>query len=149
MVKYQCLVWAGAWSEKQLGHTACNLIAGVFLPSSLPFAGRTAGIAAPFKPVTRSSRVPSRNLQCDAASLQFVRGVDEPSVPEVRLMRSRTGGNGSAMFIFDNPSIFQASSNMGEITGLFMVDDEVCMAELKLSGYVLQPPMCALLCSHA
>jgi hypothetical protein len=87
--------------------------------------GRTAISAAPFRPATRSARLPSRKLQCDAASLQFVRGVDEPSVPEVKLMRSRTGGNGSAMFVFDNPSIFQASSNIGEITGLFMVDDEV------------------------
>jgi len=63
-------------------------------------------------------------LTCEAASLQFIKGVDEPSVPEVRITRSRTGSNGSAMFIFDNPSIFQASSGMGEITGLFMVDDE-------------------------
>jgi photosystem II protein len=61
---------------------------------------------------------------CNAASLQFIKGVKEPSVPEVRLMRSRTGGNGSATFVFDNPSIFQASGDMGDITGLFMVDDE-------------------------
>ncbi len=61
----------------------------------------------------------------EAASLQFVKGIDETSTPEVRLTRSRTGGNGTAMFIFDNPSIFQASSGVGEITGLFMVDDEV------------------------
>jgi hypothetical protein len=41
--------------------------------------------------------------------MQFIKGVDEPTVPEVKLTRSRTGGSGTAMFIFDNPSIFQAS----------------------------------------
>jgi photosystem II protein len=66
-------------------------------------------------------------VACDAASLQFIQGVDEPCVPEVKLMRSRTGSSGTAMFSFDNPSIFQASGEMGDITGLFMVDDEGSM----------------------
>lgn len=56
--------------------------------------------------------------------MQFIKGVDEPSVPEVSLTRSKTGGSGTATFIFDNPSIFQASSELGDITGLFLVDDE-------------------------
>ncbi|KAJ9528294.1 hypothetical protein QJQ45_014263, partial [Haematococcus lacustris] len=73
---------------------------------------------------TRQQRRVASPMVCEAASLQFVRGVDEPTVPEVRLTRARTGGSGQALFVFDNPSVFQASSNMGEITGLFMVDDE-------------------------
>lgn len=83
---------------------------------------------APFSGVAQSSsRAPlpsSRLVACNAASLQFIKGVKEPTVPEIKLMRSRTGGSGSATFVFDNPSIFQASGEMGEITGLFMVDDE-------------------------
>jgi photosystem II protein len=67
---------------------------------------------------------PVRMVECDAAALQFIRGIDEPSIPEVRLTRSRTGGSGAAAFVFENPSIFQASGEMGDITGLFMVDDE-------------------------
>lgn len=65
-----------------------------------------------------------RYIAADAASLQFIKGIDETTVPEVKLTRSRTGQSGSATFIFENPSIFQASGELGEITGLFMVDDE-------------------------
>lgn len=63
-------------------------------------------------------------VSCDAAGLQFIKGVNEPTIPEVRLTKSRTGANGTATFVFENPSIFQASGEMGDITGLFMVDDE-------------------------
>lgn len=78
---------------------------------------------SPLRPV-QHLRGRGASLVADAAALQFVKGIDENTVPEVRLTRSRTGGSGQAMFVFDNPSIFQASSDIGEITGLFMVDDE-------------------------
>ncbi|KAG1666369.1 hypothetical protein FOA52_007907 [Chlamydomonas sp. UWO 241] len=60
----------------------------------------------------------------EAARLEFIRGIPEPTTPEVRLSRSRTGASGSALFIFENPSIFEASGSLGDITGLFMEDDE-------------------------
>lgn len=50
--------------------------------------------------------------------------MEEPSVPDVRLTRSRDGGSGTATFVFAEPSIFEASSELGDITGLYMVDDE-------------------------
>lgn len=56
--------------------------------------------------------------------MQFIKGIAEPTVPEVSLRRARTGTSGSALLVFDNPSIFQASGELGDITGLFMVDDE-------------------------
>ena len=55
---------------------------------------------------------------CDAARMQFIKGVDEPCVPEVKLTRSRTGGNGTAIFTFDNPSIFQASGRSPRSLGI-------------------------------
>lgn len=67
--------------------------------------------------------------------MQFFRGVEESSIPEVQLLRSRTGTSGSARIVFDNPSLFQASSEMGEITGLFMVDDEVRGVQAGLEGH--------------
>jgi photosystem II protein len=79
-------------------------------------------VAAPFRPAVSSTSRPS--LVCEAARLEFIRGIDEPTIPEVRLSRSRTGASGSALFIFDQPSIFQASGDIGDITGLFMEDDE-------------------------
>ena len=60
----------------------------------------------------------------DASSLQFIRGITEPSIPEVALTRSRDGASGVATFIFAAPSIFDASSDLGDITGMYMVDDE-------------------------
>jgi photosystem II protein len=56
--------------------------------------------------------------------LQFIDGVNETCVPEVKLTRARTGNSGSATFIFESPSVFQASGELGEITGLYMKDDE-------------------------
>lgn len=49
--------------------------------------------------------------------MQFIKGVDEPTVPEVSLRRARNGSSGSATLLFENPSIFQASGELGEITG--------------------------------
>jgi len=80
-------------------------------------------LASPLRPPAPAAR--GVDLSCDAASMQFFKGVAESSVPEVQLLRSRTGTSGSAKIVFDNPSLFQASSEMGEITGLYMVDDEV------------------------
>lgn len=31
---------------------------------------------------------------------------------------------GAATFVFQNPAIFEASSELGDITGLYMIDDE-------------------------
>jgi photosystem II protein len=82
-----------------------------------PFQG--AALAAP------RLQAPKQHLQiCEAASLQFIKGVNEATVPDVSLRRSRTGTSGQAMFTFENPTIFQASSELGDITGLFMIDDE-------------------------
>ena len=61
------------------------------------------------RPMQAVAPRPVRNVACDAASLQFIKGVAEPTVPEVRLTRSRTGANGTAIFVFENPSIFQVS----------------------------------------
>lgn len=93
-------------------------LAAPVLPTKLPclYAGArpfaNANIALPR--VQRSSQ--PRHI-CEAASMQFIRGVDEPTVPEVSLRRARTGTSGQALFMFDNPSIFQASSELGDITG--------------------------------
>lgn len=64
-------------------------------------------------------QAPRQHLQvCEAASLQFIKGVNESTVPDVALRRARTGTSGQALFTFENPSIFQASSELGDITGV-------------------------------
>ncbi|KMM17721.1 photosystem II reaction center protein Psb28 [Synechococcus sp. GFB01] len=57
------------------------------------------------------------------AAIQFFRGVDEPVVPDIRLTRSRDGRTGQAMFVFEEPDAL-APESMGDITGMFMVDEE-------------------------
>lgn len=59
-----------------------------------------------------------------AASLQFIRGLDEDCVPDVKLTRSRDGTSGTATFVFSEPSVFEATGELGDITGLYMIDDE-------------------------
>lgn len=56
------------------------------------------------------------------AEIQFVRGINEEVVPEVRLTRARDGSSGQAIFYFDNPKIVQ-EGNL-EVTGMYMVDEE-------------------------
>jgi len=57
------------------------------------------------------------------AAIQFFRGVDEPVVPDIRMTRSRDGRTGQAIFVFDEPQAL-APETMGDITGMFMVDEE-------------------------
>ncbi|MBW4506646.1 MAG: photosystem II reaction center protein Psb28 [Scytonematopsis contorta HA4267-MV1] len=57
------------------------------------------------------------------AKIQFSRGIDEEAVPEVRLTRSRSGANGTATFIFQNPTALSGASTE-EITGMYMIDEE-------------------------
>jgi photosystem II protein len=56
--------------------------------------------------------------------MQFIRGVEESVVPEVELRRARNGSSGTAVFTFASPDVFQADASNGDITGLFMVDEE-------------------------
>mmetsp|Transcript_9059 Transcript_9059/g.27081 ORF Transcript_9059/g.27081 Transcript_9059/m.27081 type:complete len:145 (-) Transcript_9059:281-715(-) len=59
------------------------------------------------------------------ASIQFVRGLDEKVVPDVKLTRARDGSSGTATFNFVNPNVFDASTAaQGDVTGMFMTDEE-------------------------
>ncbi|MFO0037930.1 MAG: photosystem II reaction center protein Psb28 [Synechococcaceae cyanobacterium] len=57
------------------------------------------------------------------AFIQFFRGVEEPVVPDIRLTRSRDGRTGQALFVFEEPEALSPEA-MGDITGMFMVDEE-------------------------
>ncbi|XP_023514182.1 photosystem II reaction center PSB28 protein, chloroplastic-like [Cucurbita pepo subsp. pepo] len=56
--------------------------------------------------------------------IQFIQGTDEQTVPDVRLTKSRDGTNGMAIFKFDEPSVFDSSAEVGDITGFYMIDEE-------------------------
>ena len=57
------------------------------------------------------------------ASISFLEGIDEPTVPEIRLTRSRDGRTGQALFTFEEPKALSAIKD-GTIKGMKMLDDE-------------------------
>uniref|UniRef100_A0A7S0P7R2 Photosystem II reaction center Psb28 protein n=1 Tax=Calcidiscus leptoporus TaxID=127549 RepID=A0A7S0P7R2_9EUKA len=60
-----------------------------------------------------------------SAYIEFILGVPEPVVPDVKLSRARDGSNGVATFTFDNPSFLAAASaELGETTGMYLNDSE-------------------------
>jgi photosystem II protein len=78
-----------------------------------------------FAPPSSSASVHRMSSMQLDASIQFVRGLDEKVVPNVKLTRARDGSSGIATFTFNNPNVFDASTaSMGEILGMFMIDDE-------------------------
>ena len=82
-------------------------------------------LAAAFAPSSSLSSKRSSSLTSLDAVIQFVRGLDEKCVPDVRLTRARDGSSGVAKFQFDKPNCFDASTaSAGEVTGMFMIDDE-------------------------
>ena len=59
------------------------------------------------------------------ASIQFIKGVNEQVLPDVRLTRSRDGSTGTATFRFQKPNILDKSTvKQGEIRGMFLIDEE-------------------------
>ena len=59
------------------------------------------------------------------AKIQFIRGLSEKVLPDVRLTRSRDGSTGTATFVFKNPNILdKRTTKEGEITGMYLIDEE-------------------------
>ena len=57
--------------------------------------------------------------------IQFIKGLDEKVLPDVRLTRSRDGSTGTATFYFINPNILNKMIiKKGEITGMYLIDKE-------------------------
>ncbi len=85
-----------------------------------------APLVAGFAPSSRNVRSSiSSTTSLDAASIQFVRGLEEKVIPDVKLTRARDGSSGVATFQFDKPNCFDASTAAaGEVTGMFMIDEE-------------------------
>ena len=98
----------------------------------LSFLATSIAAVSAFAPVNQltSSRM-NTELLADVGGdefrpqIQFVRGLEEKCVPQVKLTRARDGSSGTATFLFDNPNVFDASTaSQGDVTGLFMSDEE-------------------------
>lgn len=59
------------------------------------------------------------------AVIQFIKGINETVIPEVKLTRSRDGSTGTATFRFTYPKILEAHmADKGDITGMYLIDEE-------------------------
>nr|YP_009391331.1 photosystem II protein W [Dipterocladia arabiensis]ARW59475.1 photosystem II protein W [Dipterocladia arabiensis] len=59
------------------------------------------------------------------ACIQFIEGINETVIPDVKLTRSRDGSTGTAIFKFNKPDIIQVKMQaQGDIKGMYLVDDE-------------------------
>ena len=76
-------------------------------------------------PVVSSTRTTTTTTSLDAATIQFVKGLDETVIPNIKLTRAKDGSSGVATFVFASPNVFDASTQArGEITGMFLTDEE-------------------------
>ncbi len=57
------------------------------------------------------------------AEIQFIKGMTEEVVPNVRLTRSRDGSNGTATFEFQQPKALSNEVKQ-DITGMYLIDEE-------------------------
>ena len=59
------------------------------------------------------------------AYIQFIKGINENIIPDIKLTRSRDGSTGTATFRFNNPDILKSSmQSKGDITGMYLQDEE-------------------------
>ena len=59
------------------------------------------------------------------ATIQFIKGIDEKVVPDIKLTRSRDGSTGTATFRFNCPDILMSNmKDKGDITGMYLKDEE-------------------------
>lgn len=68
-----------------------------------------------------------------SATIQFSRGIDEQTIPDVRLTRSRDGSSGTATFRFESPKALSAESSQ-EITGMYLIDEEGIISTQDVKG---------------
>lgn len=70
------------------------------------------------------------------AKIQFIKGLDEKVLPDVRLTRSRDGSTGTATFRFKNPNILDKNTaKNGEITGMYLIDEEGILETRDVNAY--------------
>ena len=67
------------------------------------------------------------------AVIQFIRGVNEEVVPDVRLTRSKDGDTGRAIFYFEDPKALGEDVQQ-DIMGMFLIDEEGEVVSREVNG---------------
>ena len=71
--------------------------------------------------------------QFTMAVIQFIRGVNEEVVPDVRLTRSKDGDTGRAIFYFEEPRAL-AEDVQQDIMGMYLIDEEGELVSRDVNG---------------
>nr|WCH58057.1 photosystem II 13kD protein [Cystoclonium purpureum f. stellatum] len=59
------------------------------------------------------------------ATIQFIQGINENVIPNIKLTRSKDGSTGTATFRFSDPDILKSDmQEKGDITGMYLNDEE-------------------------
>ncbi|XP_058094964.1 photosystem II reaction center PSB28 protein, chloroplastic [Magnolia sinica] len=107
---------------------ACQSMHSSFNGQSLPFRNarraQLGGTPQMSRPITMMVR----------PAIQFIQGTDEQTIPDVRLTKSRDGSNGVATFVFEEPSVFDSSGELGDITGFYMIDEEGTLQSVDVNA---------------
>ena len=83
------------------------------------------------------------------AKIQFIKGLDEKVLPDVRLTRSRDGSTGTAKFRFKNPNILDKSTTKeGEITGMYLIDKEGILETRDVNARFINGKLEAIECIY-
>ena len=70
------------------------------------------------------------------ATISFLEGVNEPTIPEIRLTRSRDGRTGQAFFTFEEPKALSSVKD-GSIKGMTMIDEEGTLTSREVKARFL------------
>ena len=73
------------------------------------------------------------------AVIQFIKGIEETTIPTINITRSTDGSTGTATFTFEDASIFYTGiSPESEITGMFLIDKEGTLSTRDLNAKFIQ-----------
>ncbi|OEL36193.1 Photosystem II reaction center PSB28 protein, chloroplastic [Dichanthelium oligosanthes] len=110
-------------------------------PSHQSLQSSFNGMSLQCRPASRSRRPcgtprssPVQVVMMAKPSIQFIQGTNEQTIPDVRLTKSRDGSNGMAIFTFEQPSVFDSSAELGDITGFYMIDEEGVLQSVDVSA---------------
>ena len=107
-------------------------------------AASVPALASAFAPSNPASRSAS-TLSMAGASIEFVKGLPEKVIPDIKLTRATDGSSGPATFNFDAPNVFDASTAAeGDITGMFLVDEEGEMSTNDVNARFVNGKPCSI-----
>ncbi|KAJ4968122.1 hypothetical protein NE237_014823 [Protea cynaroides] len=112
-----------------------SLLSVVCRSARSSFNGKSLQLSRPRLASLRvNSQIPELITMMVKPTIQFIQGTDEQTIPDVRLTKSRDGTNGTAIFSFEQPSVFDASGELGDIIGFFMIDEEGVIRSVDVSA---------------